>query len=70
MKQLLAGLDFLHSLGIVHSDLKGANILSDGNGNIKLADFGASKQFENLNVLSNSSAVFDKTTIGYYKIII
>jgi mitogen-activated protein kinase kinase kinase len=42
-KQLLGGLHYLHTQGVIHSDLKGANILSDGNGVIKLSDFGASK---------------------------
>lgn len=42
-KQLLEGLDFLHSNHIIHADLKGANILSDGKGNIKLSDFGAAR---------------------------
>ncbi len=42
--QILDGLHYLHSHCIVHRDIKGANILIDSTGVIKLADFGASKQ--------------------------
>eukprot|EP00435_Cladocopium_sp_Y103_P013807 s2236_g3.t1 len=45
-RQILEGLDFLHSEKIVHRDVKGANILIDAAGNAKLADFGACMQLE------------------------
>ncbi|KZV37965.1 hypothetical protein F511_28590 [Dorcoceras hygrometricum] len=47
-KQLLVGLEYLHKNKIVHRDIKGANILVDNKGCIKLADFGASKKVEAL----------------------
>ncbi|BEJ10277.1 hypothetical protein CcaverHIS641_0703120 [Cutaneotrichosporon cavernicola] len=40
--KILEGLHYLHSQGVVHCDLKAANILSTKNGNIKLSDFGVS----------------------------
>jgi len=42
--QILQGLQFLHVNRVVHRDIKGANILIDDKGTVKLADFGASKR--------------------------
>lgn len=52
MAQVLHGLQFLHSKGIAHRDIKSANILLTGNGRFKLADFGASKQLEMQSLVS------------------
>ena len=42
--QIAVGLAYLHSQRTVHRDVKGANILVEKSGRIKLADFGMAKQ--------------------------
>ncbi|PON44174.1 Serine/threonine protein kinase [Trema orientale] len=42
-QQILSGLAYLHTKNTLHRDIKGANILVDPNGRVKLADFGMAK---------------------------
>ncbi|KAK3706030.1 Chk1 protein kinase [Vermiconidia calcicola] len=46
--QLCSAISWCHSKGVAHRDIKPENMLLDGDGNLKLADFGLATQFHDL----------------------
>ena len=57
LEQICQGLYALHSLGIIHRDIKESNVLVDIHGNIKLTDFDISK-------LKKADTLRDTTILG------
>ena len=55
INQVLQGLVYLHEQGVIHRDIKGANILTTKEGLVKLADFG---------VATKTSALSDVAVVG------
>lgn len=51
-RQIVEGVRYLHSMGIIHRDIKGANVLVTEQGVPKLADFGCSKQLPQIHTTS------------------
>merc|ERR1719174_618663 len=60
--QLLDAVAYLHSCRVVHRDLKPQNILMDGEGNIKIADFGLARTF---NIAQGANYTHEVVTLWY-----
>ncbi|KAG0646472.1 CTD kinase subunit alpha [Hyphodiscus hymeniophilus] len=61
-KQLFEGLDYLHRRGVLHRDIKAANILVSNQGQLKLADFGLARFYAKRRQLDYTNRVI---TIWY-----
>lgn len=48
-RDLIAAMQYLHSRGIIHCDLKPSNILLDENGSLRLGGFGCARTIDDIN---------------------
>ena len=52
-KNLVCGLQYLHSCGIIYCDLKPSNVLLNEYGDVKLSDFGMARKIVDMISLDN-----------------
>jgi len=58
VQQIATGLDFAHSKGVLHLDIKPGNIMINSEGNVKIMDFGLSQKMQDGKSYINLPSIF------------
>ena len=64
--QCMSGLNYLHSMGVIHRDIKPQNIFMTKNKIIKIGDFGVSAKFKDKQILKKIISL-KNTIVGTYE---
>lgn len=64
IRDMAAGLDYAHRLGIVHSDFKPANAFLTKQGTVKIFDFGIARAAKHSDQAGGEMTLFDAGTLG------
>jgi serine/threonine protein kinase len=59
LRDISAGIGFIHAAGVVHGDLKPSNILIDSNYNAKIADFGGKRSLSLIRLRISQQRFFE-----------